>query len=78
MTNTELYIMFNNFLNSIDLKFRGNRETFINCSIRKYNNFKLPLFKDLNEKKKGALVLRDIKEAGKYKAYTELFIKKKK
>lgn len=76
MTNMDLYIMFNDFLNSIDLKYGGNREVFINCSIRKYNNFKLPLFINLKEKRMGAPVWRAIKEAGKYKAYTELYNKK--
>ena len=78
MTNRDLYIMFNDFLNGIDLKYGGNREVFINCSIRKYNDFKLPLFSNLKEKRKGGPVLRAIKEAGKYKAYTELYNKKKK
>ena len=78
MTTNDLYIMFNNFLNSIDLKCGGNREVFINCSIRKYNDFKLLLFANLKERRKGGPVLRAIKEAGKYKAYTELYNKKKK
>ena len=58
MTNMYLYIMFNDFLNSVDLKYGGNREVFINCSIRKYNDFKLPLFANLKEKRKGTLVMR--------------------
>lgn len=74
----ELYIMFNDFLNSVDLKYGGNREVFINCSIRKIHNIKLSLFADLKEKRLGAPVLMAIKEAGKYKAYTELYNKKKK
>lgn len=78
MTNGDLYIMFNDFLNGIDLKYGGNGEVFINCSIRKYNDFKLPLFANLKEKRKGGPVLRAIKEVGKYKAYTELYNKKKK
>ncbi len=78
MTNVDLYIMFNDFLNSIDLKYGGNREVFIKCSIRKYKDFKLPLFANLKEKKKGAPVLRALKEAGKYIAFTELYNKKKK
>ena len=78
MTKIELYIIFNNFLNSIDLKYGGNREVFINCSIRKYKDMKLPLYANLKEKKKAAPVLMAIKEAGKYKAYTELYNKEKK
>ena len=78
MTNIDLYIMFNDFINSIDLKYGGNREVFINCSIRKYNDFKRPLFENLKEKRMGVSVLRALKEAGKYKAYTELYNKKKK
>lgn len=74
----DLYIMFNDFLNSIDLKYGGNREVFINCSIRKYNDFNLPLFANLKEKRMGAPVLRAIKEAGKYNAYKKLYNKKKK
>lgn len=74
----DLYIMFNDFLNSIDLKYGGNREAFINCSIRKYNDCKLPLFTNLKEKRKGTPILRAIKEAREYKAYTELYNKKKK
>lgn len=77
VTNMESYIMFNDFLNSIDLKYGGNREVFINCSIRKYKDFKLPLFANLKEKRKGVPVLRAIKEAGKHKVYTELYNKKK-
>lgn len=78
MTNMDLYIMFNDFINNIDLKYGGNREVFINCSIRKYNDFKLPLFADLKEKRMGAPVLRAIKEVGMYEAYKELYNKKKK
>ena len=78
MTNLELYIMFNDFINSIDLKYGGNREVFINCSIRKFENFRLPLFANLKEKEMGAPILRAIKEFGMYKAYTELYNKRKK
>ena len=78
MANIELFIMFNDFLNIIDLKYGGNRERFINCSIRKYKNFKLPLFANLKEKRIGGPILRAIKEVGMYKAYTELYNKKKK
>lgn len=74
----DLYIMFNDFLNGIDLISGGNREVFINCSIRKYNNFKLPLFINLKEKRKGGPVLRDIKEAGMYAEYKKLYYKKNK
>ncbi len=70
--------MFNDFLNGIDLNYGGNREVFINCSIRKYKNFKLPLFANLKEKRLGGPVLRAIKEVGMYKVYTELFNKRKK
>lgn len=78
MTNMDLYIMFNDFINNIDLKYGGNREVFINSSIRKYKDFKQPLFANLNEKSKGGPILRAIKEAGKYNAYKELYNKKKK
>ena len=78
MENMDLYIMFNDFLNQIELKYGGNREAFINCSIRKYKDFKFPLFANLKEKRMGAPVLRAIKEVGMYKAYTELYNKKKK
>lgn len=71
----KLYIMFNDFLNGIELKHKGKREVFINCSIRKYNNNRLPLFVNLKEIKKGSPILRDIKEAGMYNAYRELFKK---
>ena len=74
----DLYIMFNDFINSIDLKYGGNREVFINCSIRKFENYRLPLFANLKEKEMGAPILRAIKEVGMYKAYTELYNKKKK
>lgn len=70
--------MFNDFINNIDLKYGGNREVFINCSIRKYNDFKLLLFADLKEKLMGAPVLRAIKEVGMYEAYKELYNKNKK
>ena len=77
MAQMDLYIMFNDFLNCIELKHKGNRELFINCSIRKYNDFKKPLFINIEEKRKGAPILRFIKDAGRYKAYTDLFENKK-
>ena len=55
MTNEVLYKIFNDFLNCIDLKYRRNREFFIYCSIRKYIDSNLPLFVNLNEKRKGLL-----------------------
>lgn len=73
MTKKELYIMFNDFLNGIELKYNGNREVFINCSIRKYNNHNLHLFNNMEEKRKGAPILRSIKEAGRYNQYLRFF-----
>ncbi len=73
MTNKDIYIMFNDFLNGIELEYKGNREAFINCSIRKYNNRSSPLYLNLEEKRKGAPILRSIKEAGKYNQYLSFF-----
>lgn len=78
MINMDLYIMFNDFINNIDLKYGGKREVFINCSIRKFKDNRLPLFANQNEKRMGAPILRAIKEVGMYKAYTELYNKRKK
>ena len=78
MTSLELYIMFNDFLNRIEQRHKGNREVFINCSIRKYNNRGLPLFINLDETRKGSSILRNIKEAGLYAAYTALFLERRK
>ena len=73
MTREELYIMFNDFLNGIELKYGGNRETFINCSIRWYQNGSNNRYKNREEKKKVAPFLRSIKEAKRYNEYLNLF-----
>lgn len=73
ITKLELYIMFNDFLNSIDLKCRGNREVFINCSIRWHENGGFAQYKNRKEKKKVAPFLRCIREVGKYNEYLSFY-----
>lgn len=73
MTKMDLYIKFNDFLNGIELKHKGNREAFINCSIRKYNNRNLPLFLNLEEKRRGAPIVRAIKEVREWNNYKIIF-----
>lgn len=71
----ELYIMFNDFLNSIDLKYGGNREAFINSSIRWFNKGGYAQYKNRKEKKKVTPIIRSIKEAGKYNEYLSFMVK---
>ncbi|MBR7031520.1 MAG: hypothetical protein IKI06_09855 [Prevotella sp.] len=73
MTNGDLYIMFNDFLNGIDLKYGGNGEVFINCSIRWFNKGGFAQYKNRIEKKKVTPIIRSIKEAEKYNEYLSFY-----